>query len=105
MGWGELLLGPEPELRHLQVAHESRGRGIGSALVRAAEQTRGIARLSIGVGVDNHAARRLYERLGYVGTGELTTTTYTYVDATGEHEATETDERLVRDLGAQAQEK
>lgn len=100
VGWGELLLGPEPELRHLQVAPGSRGRGVGSAVVRAAEHTRGITRLSIGVAVDNPAARRLYERLGYVGTGELTTTTYTYVDATGEHEATETDERLVRSLSS-----
>ena len=73
-----------------------RGRGVGTALIRAAvEHCAGRGQLSVGVGIANHAARRLYERLGFVGTGEVTTTCYTYVDVNGPHEATETDERLV----------
>ncbi|MGO1312884.1 MAG: GNAT family N-acetyltransferase [Brevibacterium aurantiacum] len=48
--------------------------------------------------MDNPGARRLYERLGYRGTGEITTRTYRYVDADGEHEVTETDERLSKRL-------
>lgn len=96
VGAGELLHSEQPELCHLQVTKESRGRGVGSALVRAAENQLSTGRLSIGVGLDNPRARGLYERLGDIGTGELTTTTYTYVAETGEHEATETSERLVQ---------
>ena len=49
--------------------------------------------------MDNPGARRLYERLGYVATGEMSTVTYDYVDAEGlSRTATETDERLVKVL-------
>ncbi|WP_420112532.1 GNAT family N-acetyltransferase [Pseudactinotalea sp.] len=98
VGHGELMLGANPELRHLQVDPESRGQGVGTSIVRAAERHLGTGRLSIGVGLDNSRARRLYERLGYVGTGEISTTTYTYVDHEGPHVATESDERLVKSL-------
>lgn len=98
VGHGELLLGDDPELRSLHVQEEHRGQGVGAALISAAEKVDGLTTLALGVGRDNHGARRLYERLGYVGTGKLTTTTYTYVDADGPHEVTETDERLVKQL-------
>ena len=99
-GSGELVFAPPPELRNLHVVEAHRGRGIGTAIIRAAEEaSRSAGELSVGVGLENSAARRLYERLGYVGTGELTTTRYTYVDADGQHEAIETDERLVKPLG------
>lgn len=95
VGSGEVVLAPRRELRNLHVVDAHRGRGIGTAIIHAAEEaSRASGELSVGVGLENPAARRLYERLGYRATGELTTTTYTYVDATGEHEATETDERL-----------
>src|SRR4029453_13703215 len=45
-----------------------RGGGIGTALVRAGEDTArrlGHDRITLGVGLDNPRARRLYERLGY----------------------------------------
>lgn len=99
VGSGELVFEPYRELRSLHVSEALRGRGIGTAIIRAAEEvSRDAGELSVGVGLENPAARRLYERLGYRGTGEVTTTTYTYVDADGEHEATETDERLTKRL-------
>ena len=49
--------------------------------------------------MDNPDARRLYQRLGYAPTGELSTVTYEYVDAEGvARTATETDEMLVKVL-------
>lgn len=58
-----------PEVNGLGVWPESlRSRGIGTAIVRAAEDLavrRGIGRLGLGVGADNPRARALYERLGY----------------------------------------
>ncbi|MFX0538961.1 GNAT family N-acetyltransferase [Ornithinimicrobium sp. Y1847] len=90
------------ELAHLQVRAEHQGRGIGTALVHAAEglvAARGHDRVGMGVGVDNPRAGQLYERLGYRRTGHLTTTTYRYLDEDGQaHEATEQDELLVCDL-------
>lgn len=100
-GRGELVPGDSPELRNLHVRPEFQRRGVGSAIAAAAEGAvarAGGTRLSVGVALDNGGARRLYERLGYRATGELTTTTYTYVDGDGEHVATETDERLVKAL-------
>jgi GNAT superfamily N-acetyltransferase len=101
VGAGQLdLRGDVPELRNLQVDAAERGRGIGTAIVRAAEERVAPGRLAVGVGLDNPRARALYERLGYRGTGETTTTTYAYVDDAGvTRQATETDERLARDLG------
>ena len=54
------------------VAPEARGRGIGAALVGqvvAWARERGLWRLLLDVGVHNPAARRLYERQGFVATG------------------------------------
>ena len=56
-------------LNHLEVAPGWQGQGIGTRLVRAAEDAarrRGFDRIVLGVGVDNPDAKRLYERLGYV---------------------------------------
>lgn len=58
-----------PMLNHLEVAPGWQGQGIGTRLVRAAEDAarrRGFDRIVLGVGVDNPDAKRLYERLGYV---------------------------------------
>jgi GNAT superfamily N-acetyltransferase len=57
-----------PQLDHLEVPGPFQGRGIGTALIRAAEATArqlGHERIALGVGLDNAKARRLYERLGY----------------------------------------
>ncbi|WP_445443291.1 GNAT family N-acetyltransferase [Clavibacter sp. km1a] len=101
LGSGQLdLRGAVPELRNLQVEEAARGRGVGTAIIREAERRIGPGgRLTMGVGLDNPRARALYERLGYRGTGETTTTSYAYVDDAGvTRQATETDETLVRDL-------
>lgn len=98
VGYGELVLDARPELRHLQVKATYRGRGIGTALIRAAEQRCPTSHLWIGVGLDNPQARRLYLRLGYRPTGEQVRTTYTYVDDDGPHVVTETSEWLVKAL-------
>jgi len=56
----------------LWVAPEARGRGVGAALVDAAvawAREAGLRRLLLDVGEHNAAARRLYERRGFVATG------------------------------------
>jgi GNAT superfamily N-acetyltransferase len=59
-GWGYLYA--------LRVMDMFQGHGIGSRLIQAAEAVvieRGLEWTTIAVAKDNHAARRLYERLGY----------------------------------------
>jgi GNAT superfamily N-acetyltransferase len=54
------------------VVEAQRGRGIGTAIMAAAESMaaeRGLHRMTIGVGVENEGARRLYGRLGYEDAG------------------------------------
>jgi GNAT superfamily N-acetyltransferase len=58
-----------PQLIHLEVVGPLQRRGIGTALLHAAEDTArrlGYEQITLAVGVDNPGARRLYERLGYV---------------------------------------
>ncbi|ACQ81832.1 GCN5-related protein N-acetyltransferase [Beutenbergia cavernae DSM 12333] len=58
-----------PEISGLYVRPSSRGRGIGSALLRVAEEriaARGIPLAALAVNVENVRARALYEREGYV---------------------------------------
>ena len=57
-----------PEVNAFDVIPSHRNRGIGTALIADAERRArdlGHASTVLGVEVDNHAARRLYERLGY----------------------------------------
>jgi GNAT superfamily N-acetyltransferase len=64
-----------PRLVHLEVLGPLQGRGIGTALIRAGEDTaRGLGheQLALGVGLENPDARRLYVRLGYVDWGHGT---------------------------------
>ncbi|MFE0649787.1 GNAT family N-acetyltransferase [Streptomyces sp. NPDC059534] len=64
-----------PEFNGLDVVAGLRGRGIGTALVRAAEElarARGGAVLGLGVGHDNPRAAALYARLGYEPVTEYT---------------------------------
>ncbi|WP_414171389.1 GNAT family N-acetyltransferase [Clavibacter tessellarius] len=76
------------------------GRGVGTAIIRAAEERVTPGRLTVGVGLDNPRARALYEAARLPRHGEMTTTSYAYVDDAGAtRQATETDETLARDLG------
>jgi GNAT superfamily N-acetyltransferase len=64
-------------LTHLEVHPEMRNRGVGAALVEAAEKhlvELGHERVALTVRTDNPAAARLYDRLGYRdwGHGEVT---------------------------------
>lgn len=98
-GTGEIALTGRVELRNLHVDEEFRERGVGTAIIAAAESITSPGMLSVGVGLENHAARRLYERLGFVASGELETTTYSYVGADGvTRTATATDEYLTKML-------
>ena len=60
-------------LQTLCVAPDFRGRGVGSALIAFAEDRifRDHPNVFLCVSAFNHAAQRLYERLGYVVIGEL----------------------------------
>lgn len=61
-----------PEVQDVFVRPERRRSGVGSALMEAAERVaaaRGHGRISLGYGIANGAARRLYERLGYCPAG------------------------------------
>jgi ribosomal protein S18 acetylase RimI-like enzyme len=61
-------LGWTPTINHLEVMPAWQNRGVGTALVRAVElhaTELGYEQVCLGVGVDNPAARRLYEHLGY----------------------------------------
>ena len=89
-----------PEISNLGVPAELRGQGIGTALVRAAEDAvrdRGLSRVAIAVGDDNPDASRLYSRLGYADSGRRWTATYATFDDDGvEHHVTESGPVLVR---------
>nr|WP_239138250.1 GNAT family N-acetyltransferase [Actinoplanes regularis] len=83
VGMVEVLRGPDPPdhqiLRpessariHTVVADEARGRGVGSALLTAAEQYAagaGIVHLSAGIHHRNSGAVRFYGRHGYADSG------------------------------------
>jgi ribosomal protein S18 acetylase RimI-like enzyme len=62
------LIGDWPELNAITVAPAFQSRGIGTALINAAElrvAARGFTCLGLAVGIENPRARALYERLGY----------------------------------------
>jgi GNAT superfamily N-acetyltransferase len=64
-----------PRLIHLEVLGSYQRRGIGTALIRAGEDTArqlGHEWLALAVGVENPDARRLYLRLGYADWGHGT---------------------------------
>ncbi|MFI6738028.1 GNAT family N-acetyltransferase [Nonomuraea sp. NPDC050451] len=109
-------LGPaeEPELRthlpgvalltHLEVVPWMRNRGIGTALLWAAEErllADGHDQVALGVGLDNPDALRLYQRRGYAEWphGEVATTDVVYHPNGGLELRPELCRILVRKLG------
>lgn len=64
--------GPAAELRQLYLAEEAKGAGVGQGLMDwalAAARARGARELFLSVFVDNHRARRFYERHGFEDIG------------------------------------
>lgn len=93
-----------PELNGLFVWPESlRSRGIGGALVRAAEEraiARGTGLMGLGVGDDNPRAEVLYSRLGYRPVVAYVDR-WAYLDADGErHEQADRCVFLVKELAS-----
>lgn len=77
-----------PDIQSLRVHPDFRGAGIGSRLVAACEEYsrhRGHERISLSVALDNDAARRLYERLGYSAVGPNYSDVWFYTDAKGQN--------------------
>ncbi|MFN8443509.1 MAG: GNAT family N-acetyltransferase [Caldilineaceae bacterium] len=79
---------PCPDIEDLFVLGDWRSQGVGTALIHAAEEqvlAQGFQHIGLSVGIENPAARRLYERLGYqdAGFGEYTEHG-TYLDAQGQ---------------------
>jgi ribosomal protein S18 acetylase RimI-like enzyme len=77
---------PEPEITNLHVPEPLQSQGIGTAVIRFAEdliRARGGSTAVIGVDHDNVRAAALYERLGYTDTGLRWTGAYTWYDETG----------------------
>jgi ribosomal protein S18 acetylase RimI-like enzyme len=71
VAWERTKLGV-PEIQDVYVLPDCRRRGVATALNTAAERaaaSRGHERISLGVGIANVGARRLYERLGYRDAG------------------------------------
>ena len=80
---------PTAELRQLYVLSPWHGQGIAHALMDwalAEARTRGAEQMILSVYVDNHRARRFYERYGFAEVGK-------YVFMVGDHED---DDRIMR---------
>ena len=61
-----------PELNSFEVAENTRGKGIGTSLIKAAEDLaiqKGVKTIGLLVNPDNLRAKLLYERLGYHDSG------------------------------------
>jgi len=75
-----------PDIQSVRVHPDLRGQGLGSRLLSECEKlvsARGHAQVSLSVALDNHAAKRLYERLDYRVVGAPYSDIWFYADATG----------------------
>jgi ribosomal protein S18 acetylase RimI-like enzyme len=76
-----------PDIQSLRVQDAFRGLGIGSRLLEACEtqaRARGFEQIGIAVSLENHGARRLYERKGYHPSGVPYEDHWDYINARGE---------------------
>ncbi|NGM12937.1 GNAT family N-acetyltransferase [Verrucosispora sp. CWR15] len=91
-----------PEINGLTVAADHRSQGVGTTIIRAAEELalrRGHHRIGMGVGEDNSRAGALYLRLGYEDTGYRYLDRYHYIDERGtRHEVADRCLFLVKEL-------
>jgi GNAT superfamily N-acetyltransferase len=93
-----------PLLNHLEVVEHRRNSGVGTAIIEAAESRvlgLGLKKLALGLRLHNHAAARLYDRLGYREWehGEIWTT-YVVMSDGEETQVPEKCRILVKDLTA-----
>jgi len=75
-----------PDQQSLRVHPAFRGLGLGTRLIEASEsyvRTKGFARVGLSVGVHNHGAKRLYQRLGYEAITGPYEDRWSYTDALG----------------------
>jgi ribosomal protein S18 acetylase RimI-like enzyme len=90
-----------PEINGLTVFGPHQGKGVGTALIRAAEERArqaGRGRIGLAVADDNPRAAKLYARLGYQP-GVRYEGSYTHVDDSGvEHRITERLTYLLKDF-------
>jgi ribosomal protein S18 acetylase RimI-like enzyme len=90
------------EVIHLHVRREHRRKGVGTALVGAAEAAiaaRDLSTATISVSLENPDAARLYERCGYRHTGVTDVCDYDWMDGAGAtHHAHEVNELLIKRL-------
>ena len=91
------------EIEDFVVAPGLRGRGVGGALLDAADthsRERGVTRIGLSVGLENPSARAIYEHRGYVVVpGSEHRVSWLQPDATGcEVEAHEDSVYLIRDV-------
>jgi ribosomal protein S18 acetylase RimI-like enzyme len=88
----------------LVVVPERRSQGIGTTIIRAAEQLavrRGRHRIGIGVDEDNVRAAALYRRLGYRDTGYRYLDRYHHIDDRGtRHEIADPCRFLIKMISA-----
>ena len=87
-----------PDIQSVRVRADFRGQGLGSRLLSECEKlitARGHAQVSLSVALDNNAARRLYERLGYNVVGAPYCDVWFYADAAGKSVRVE---ETVRDM-------
>jgi ribosomal protein S18 acetylase RimI-like enzyme len=94
-----------PDLQSLRVHPAFRSMGVGSKLLKAAEESvaaRGFSQAGLSVGLENVHAQRLYSRLGYHPTGVVYDDHWSYIDASGrEMPQVERVMDLVKQLSAQ----
>lgn len=90
------------EINHLQVRDGFRGRGVGTALITAAERLiaeAGKTQAAVAVADDNPGAQRLYATLGYGVTGIIDASEYSWVADDGTvRQASERNETLIKNL-------
>jgi GNAT superfamily N-acetyltransferase len=86
--WAGKIVHPGvPDIQSLRVMDAFRGLKVGSRLMDVCEldvQRRGCGRIGLSVSIHNHAARRLYERLGYAADGPTYFDRWHYTNARDE---------------------
>jgi GNAT superfamily N-acetyltransferase len=76
-----------PDIQSVRVMDAFQGQGIGSRLLEMCEsivRAQDHPRVSLAVALENHGARRLYERLNYRVTGTPYEDKWSYIDAKGQ---------------------